>query len=140
MKVQAIIFSPIVSLSDIWLAIIVLSNSSISSDFFLFYLISVSLAIFSQICIEVLLILLKNWVNINLTSYLYIASIICLTISVLSFSTSSSYLFQEKLNESVSVFSFFYIYSIGNALTYNYLYFSKVHKQQFTDKGSTLLK
>jgi hypothetical protein len=128
MKVQAIIFSPIVSLSGIWLAIIVLSNSSISSDFFLFYLISVSLAIFSQICIEVLLILLKNWININLTSYLYIASIICLMIGMLSFSTSSSYTFQKRLNESFVLFSFFYIYSIGNALTYNYLYFSKVHK------------
>lgn len=128
MKVQAIIFSPIVSLSGIWLAIIVLSNSSISSDFFLFYLISVSLAIFSQICVEVLLIFLKNWIKINLTSYLYIASIICFIIGMLSFSTSSSYTFQKRLNESFVLFSFFYIYSIGNALTYNYLYFSKVHK------------
>jgi hypothetical protein len=128
MKVQAIIFSPIVSLSSIWLAIIVLSNSSISSDFLLFYIISISLAIFSQICIEVLLILLKNWININLTSYLYIASFICFIIGMLSFSTSASSTFQERLNESFSLFSFFYIYSIGNALTYNYLYFNKVHK------------
>lgn len=129
MKLQAIVFSPIVSLSSIWLVIEILSNFLISSEFFFVYLICIPIAIFIQACIEVLLLFLKNWIAINLTSYLYIASIICLIIGVFSFYVSSYFTFQERLNESVGLFSFFYIYSIGNALTYNYLYFSKVPKQ-----------
>jgi hypothetical protein len=132
MKVQAIIFSPILGITSFWIIISILSINSKSDDWseFLFiYLVISFVALFAQLFIEFLILLIEFFTKMNYKIYLQLASIICLLIWILSFWSFSNYDFYKRLSESFITFILFYIYSIGNAITYNYLYFSKLNKE-----------
>ena len=109
----------------------ILSLNSKSDDwqeFFFIYMLICFIAALVQLVIAIIFLLAESFIEINLKTYLQLASIICLVIWGLSFWNCSNGNFQRRLSESFVIFIFFYIYSIGNAITYNYLYFSKLKK------------
>ena len=132
MKILAALLSPIIGVSLFWIIISILSINSKSEDWseFLFiYLAICFVAIGIQLVIEFLIILIESFIKINFKRYLQLASIICLGIWIFSFWSYSNLDFSKRLTESFVIFILFYIYSIGNAITYNYLYFSKLDKE-----------
>lgn len=110
----------------------ILSLNSKSDDweeFFFIYVLTCFIAALVQLVIEVIFLLAESFVEINLKTYLQLASIICVVIWGLSFWNCSNGNFQRRLSESFVIFIFFYIYSIGSTITDNCLYFSKLKKQ-----------
>ena len=133
MKVLAILLSPITSISVIWFIISILTINSKSDDWgdnFFFYFLICSVAIGAQLFVEFLLLIIELWTQITFEIYLNLATVICVIIGFLTFffisDNSNSYI---NLSNSVISFLSFFIYSIGNAFTYNYLYFSKLDKE-----------
>jgi hypothetical protein len=126
MKIQAIIFSPIVSITFIGFVMIALSNFTLLGEFFLIYLLTIIFAIIAQGLIEIILLVLEKWMVITFKVYLNLASFICTMIGIFVFQTNSRMNFYDNLSESFGFFLFFYIYSIGNAITYNHLYFKRL--------------
>jgi hypothetical protein len=129
MKAQAMIFSPIVSITAIGLVMIVSSNFSLFFEFFPIYILTIIFAIIAQGGIEIVLLVLEKWFVITFKVYLNLASFICTMIGIFVFQTNSRMNFYDNLSESFGFFLFFYIYSIGNAFTYNYLYFKRLEKE-----------
>ena len=87
------------------------------------------IALFTQGIIEIVLFFIKRWLVINLETYLSLACIICFWIWVFSFGFDyKRNTLNRNLINSFEVFIFFFGYSIINALTYNYLYFSKIEE------------
>ena len=128
---MAIVLSPIISISVFCIIISILLLNLKSDDweeFFFIYWLICFIAALVQLVIEVIFLLAESFVKINLKTYLQLASIICVVIWGLSLWSYSNGSFQRKLLESFVIFIFFYIYSIGKAITYNYLYFSKLKK------------
>lgn len=58
----------------------------------------------------------------NFTNYLNISYVTCTIIGIFSYIISKNNP-TYRISESIDIFIFFLIYSIGNSLTYNYLYF-----------------
>ena len=130
MKAKAIIFSPIVSIYIFGITILILSINSSSEDYgdlLLAYIFTNFIAIGVQLFVEVLLMIIENWTEITFKIYLNLATIICVMIGLLTFffisDNSNPY---TNLSNSFISFSSFFTYSILNAFTYNYLYFSKL--------------
>ena len=130
MKVQAIMFSPIFSISVFGIIISFLSINSSSEDFgnlFLVYIFMNFIAIGVQLFVEFLLLIIEYWTEITFEIYLNLGVVICIMIGFLAFfffsDNSNPYI---NLSNSIISFLSFFIYSIGNAITYNYLYFSKL--------------
>ncbi len=129
MRVQAIVLSPIISITFIGFSMIVLSHFSIPEEFFLIYLLTITFAIIAQGGVEIVLLVLENWMIITFKVYLNLASFICIGIGIFVFQTNSRTNFYNNLSESFGIFLFFYVYSICNAITYNYLYFKRLERE-----------
>jgi hypothetical protein len=128
MKAQAMIFSPILSITAIGLVMIVSSNFSLFFEFLPIYLLTIIFAIIAQGGVEIVLLVLEKWFVITFKIYLNLASFICTMIGIFVFQTNSRMNLYDNLSESFGFFLFFYIYSIGNAFTYNHLYFKRLEK------------
>ena len=132
MRVFAVIFSPIVGISVFLFVISILSINSKTEnwiDFLLLYFVVCLVAIFVQFFIECLILCIQSFTKISYKIYLSLATIICVMIWLLAFWNYSNYDFYKRLSKSFMTFILFYIYSIINAITYNYLYFSKLDKE-----------
>ena len=132
MKVQAVIFSPIAGVSIIWILVIFskFSNLDSISELTIAYFIINFIAIIVQLFVEFLLLINEFWVKTTFKIYLYLATVICVIIGFLTFFFISDN-FDNYINLSNSFISFLslYFYSICNALSYNYLYFSKLENE-----------
>ena len=131
MRILAIFLAPVGSISVVFITISILSLNSKSDDwgdFFFIYFLICLVAMFVQLFVEFLLLIIECWTEITFQIYLNLATIICVMIGFLTFFFSSDnsnpYV---NLSNGVVTFLSFFIYSIGNALTYNYLYFSKIN-------------
>jgi hypothetical protein len=60
-------------------------------------------------------------------NYLKVAVVSCVLIEVLVLFIDSNFSFANFL-KTIEVFLFFYVYSLGNALSYNYLYFKDLEQ------------
>jgi hypothetical protein len=130
MKAKAIFFSPIGGVSIIWILVVKFSNSESISDLFFAYFIINFIAIIVQLFVEFLLLISELWAETTFKFYLYLATVICVSIGFLTFFfISDNYDNYVNLSNSFIAFSSFYFYSICNAFTYNYLYFSKLEKE-----------
>ena len=131
MRILAIFLAPVGSISVVFITISILSLNSKSDDwgdFFFIYFLICLVAMFVQLFVEFLLLIIECWTEITFQIYLNLATIICVMIGFLTFfffsGSSNPYV---NLSNGVVTFLSFFIYSIGNALTYNYLYFSKIN-------------
>lgn len=133
MKVQAIIFSPIISTLPYWILWLLTTINSFSEDWgnsFIIYFIICFVAIIVQLFVEFLLFISEFWVKTTFKIYLHLATTICVIIGFLTFFfISDNYDMYINLSNSIMAFLSFYFYAIGNAFAYNYLYFSKLDKK-----------
>lgn len=120
MKILAILVSPFVGVGIVALV----SNLIELWGFVGFYsyheiIIIYCFAVIIQIIyVEFIFLFIKK----NFDNYLIISYITCMIIGILTFIILSSNN-NFKIEYTIGIFLFFFIYSMGNALTYNILYF-----------------
>jgi hypothetical protein len=85
MRIEAIIFSPIISISLIGFAMLVLSFFSFENEFLFIYLLTVIFAIIAQGIVEIVLLILEKWLIITFKVYLNLASYTCTMIGIFVF-------------------------------------------------------
>jgi hypothetical protein len=129
MRLLAVFVSPFAGLCLVGSSVLLLKtfNTGFRINFeawFSFLFLSYSVALAIQI-IFVELILVNS--KITYRRYIEVAVISCILIEVFVLLFESTLSFDNFL-ETIEVFLFFYVYSIGNVLTYNELYFRQLQK------------
>jgi hypothetical protein len=130
MRILAVFVSPFAGLCLVGSSVLLLEtfNSGLRINFeawFSFLFLSYSVALAIQI-IFVELILINSTTTYR--RYIEVAVISCILIEVLVLLFKTTLSFADFL-ETIEVFLFFYVYSIGNVLAYNYLYFKQLENK-----------
>jgi hypothetical protein len=131
MRILAIILSPLLVVIIAWISYNILFQHT--ELWFLLIQIGTTyfVTIIIQILVEIILLILKLWFTIDFEIYIKLACISCLFISVIIFliTLSTNKNFMNSFFIAFETFIFLLIYSIGNSLTYNYLYFKRLEKE-----------
>jgi membrane-associated HD superfamily phosphohydrolase len=122
----AILISPIIGVFIVFTGYKMSSTYQHWNDFLLIFSIISVVAIFVQFLVEIVLYFLNAWIKITFENYLFLATGICIFISILEYPVNSDYNIFESISEVFKSFFIFYSYSIVNAFTYNYLYFKRL--------------
>ena len=130
MRVLAIILSPLLVVVLAWIFYNIFSQHTELWFLLLQIILTYFVTLFVQLIVEIILYILKLWFTVNFKIYLKIACIICLSSAVIVFliTYSANNDYMKSFTLTLGIFVFLIIYSIGNVITYNYLYFSKLKK------------
>lgn len=128
-KGVAFIISPLVGVFVVLFTFKIFASFPHWDDFIMFFASLYGISLICQFIVEFILLIIECWIPITLKIYLRLASIICCLIGILTFSESDDYWYNGEIKENVIIFFTFYSYSICNAFTYNYLYFSKLENE-----------
>jgi hypothetical protein len=133
MRLLAVFVSPFAGLCLVVFCIFIMEilkgNPGIEFEsLFTALFLSYSIALIIQV-VFVELVVSSISVNYKTTfeNYIKVAIVSCVLIEVLVLFIDSNFSFANFL-KTIEVFLFFYVYSLGNALAYNYLYFKDLEE------------
>ncbi len=130
MRTLAILISPLGIVLIEWIIYDIFYQRTESWFLIIEIVVTYFIALLAQIVVEFILFIMEFWIETTLKVYIQLAFSIS---GLLSLITLFIFFYENNIFKSIEmaldIFLFFSIYSIGNALTYNYLYFTKVHKQ-----------
>jgi hypothetical protein len=126
MRTLAIFLSPLVGVTLMWFAVMIFTESPEYGLITIMYFVAYFVALMVQVFVEVIILVVESWGKITFKFYFSIAFFSCVGIGLVTFLFQDYSNFYKNFSASVGAFLFFFAYSIGNCIVYNYLYFSKL--------------
>ncbi|MDZ7900067.1 MAG: hypothetical protein U5N85_18850 [Arcicella sp.] len=133
MRLLAVFVSPFAGLCLVGLSLFLIEilkeNPRIEFEsLFTVLFLSYSIALIVQVIfVELVVSSISANYKTTFENYMKVAIISCVLIEVSVLFIDSNFSFANFL-KTIEVFLFFYVYSLGNALSYNYLYFKDLEK------------